>query len=301
MNNKILKWILFLALCIIWGSSFILMKWGMFDSHQQKTLSPYQVAALRMLSSGIIMLPFVKKAWQDIPKSTIIYIVLSGWLGSFFPAFLFCIAETKLDGAFVGSLNALTPLFVIIIGALFYKRIVLYKNVVGVVIGWLGCLVLTYAGNQHQPLVYFAYTGLVILATVLYGINVNMVQQKLTWVPSTSIAAIAFASLIPPALMILYFSNFFTLPLLTSTYFVSTLASCVLGIVGTAIASILFYKLVKTAGGLFASLVTYGIPFVAIAWGIYFGENITWLHVTALTIILIGVWIANQSNKKKQA
>jgi drug/metabolite transporter (DMT)-like permease len=76
-----------------------------------------------MLSSGIIMLPFIKKAWQQIPKKTIRYVILSGWLGSFFPAFLFCIAETKVDGALSGSLNSLTPIFVIIIGALFFKRI----------------------------------------------------------------------------------------------------------------------------------------------------------------------------------
>ena len=128
MSKKLIIWILFISLCIIWGSSFMLMKWGMFDTNKQPILSPYQVAALRMLSSGIIMLPFIKKAWQQIPKKTIRYVILSGWLGSFFPAFLFCIAETKVDGALSGSLNSLTPIFVIIIGALFFKRITLQKR-----------------------------------------------------------------------------------------------------------------------------------------------------------------------------
>ena len=299
VSNKLIIWILFISLCIIWGSSFMLMKWGLFDANQQPILSPYQVAALRMLSSGIIMLPFIKKAWQEIPKKTIRYVILSGWLGSFLPAFLFCIAETKVDGALSGSLNSLTPIFVVIIGALFFKRITSLQKIIGVVIGLIGCGMLTYS-NNHQPMIYFAYIGLIILATIFYGINVNMVQIELQNIPSTSIAAFAFISLIPPSFLILYLTGFFNLPLNNSTYIASTFASCLLGVLGTAFASVLFYMLVKKAGGLFASLVTYGIPFVAIGWGIYFGEHVTPLHICSLIVILFGVFFAN-NNRRKQS
>jgi drug/metabolite transporter (DMT)-like permease len=292
VSSKLINWILFISLCMIWGSSFMLMKWGLFDANQNPILSPYQVAAIRILSSGLIMLPFIKKAWQEIPKKTIPYIILSGWLGSFFPAFLFCIAETKVDGALSGSLNSLTPIFVIIIGALFYKRVTSTQKIIGVIIGLIGCGMLTYT-NNHQPLLYFAYIGLIILATIFYGINVNMVQKELQNIPSISIAALAFVSLIPPSFLILYTTGFFNLPLHSSAYISSTLASCLLGVLGTAFASVLFYMLVKKAGGLFASLVTYGIPFVAIAWGIYFGEHVTPLHICSLIVILFGVFFAN--------
>lgn len=274
----------------------MLMKIGMFDRNQQPTLSAYDVAALRMLSSGIVMLPFLPKAIKEIPQATIPYVLLSGWLGSFFAAFLFCIAESKIDGALAGCLNALTPLFVAVTGLIFFKVHTTKQKILGILIGFAGCIILTYA-NYTKPFEYIAYSGFVILATLFYGINVNMVQKKLSGVSSTSIAAMAFTGLIPPSLLVLIITGYFKLPIAQNVYLVSTISSCVLGILGTALASVLFYMLVKRAGGLFASLVTYGIPFVAIAWGIYFNEHITYLHVIALIIILLGVYIANRSKK----
>lgn len=288
-----LKWSLFIGLCLIWGSSFMLMKWGMFNAAQQSTLTAYQVAALRMLSAGVIMLPFLPKAVKEVNKSVLGYIVLSGLLGSFFPAFLFCIAETKIDGALAGSLNALTPLFVAITGFLFFGIKSSVNKVAGIVIGLIGSVVLTYA-NYHKPIIYIAYTGFVILATLFYGINVNMVQKRLKGVSSLAIATIAFVSLIIPSLIILFFTKYFELPLTQKAYALSTLSSSILGIAGTAIASVMFYMLVKRAGGLFASLVTYGIPFVAIGWGVYYNEAVTVLQIIGLAIILTGVYVANK-------
>ena len=268
LSKQFINWLLFLILCLIWGSSFMLMKWGMYDANQQPVLSPYDVAALRMLSSGLVMLPFLPAALRKMPEGSWKAVLLSGWLGSFFPAFLFTIAETKIDGALAGSLNALTPLFVIITGALFFQVKTNRQKLMGVLVGFAGCMLLTYA-NTSRSLGYVAYTGFVLLATLFYGINVNMVQQKLRNVGSLHIAAVAFSGLIPPALIILFFTGYFHLPLTEEKYLLGTSASAVLGVLGTAIASILFYMLVKRAGGLFASLVTYGVPFVAIGWGLY--------------------------------
>ncbi|MDE3143730.1 MAG: DMT family transporter [Bacteroidota bacterium] len=296
MGNKLINWILFVALCFIWGSSFILMKWGMYESNQQPVLSPYNVAALRMLSSGVIMLPFLFHALKQIPKKILWYVLLSGWLGSFIPAFLFCIAETKVDGALAGSLNSLTPLFVIITGILFFKIRSSQQQVIGVLVGLMGCVILAYA-NYSKPFGYIAYSGFIIIATFLYGINVNMVHKKLVSVTSIHIATVAFTGLIPPALIVLFFTGYFHLPLTEHKYILSTLSSCVLGIMGTAVASVLFYVFVKRAGGLLASLVTYGVPFIAILWGIYYGEIITYMHIIALLVILAGVYIAYMQKK----
>jgi drug/metabolite transporter (DMT)-like permease len=279
-------------ICLIWGSSFILMKWGLYDSNGKDILSPYDVAALRMLSAGIVMLPFLHSALKNVPRSVIVYILFSGWFGSFFPAFLFCIAETRIDSAFAGSLNSITPLFVIITGGLFFGIHTSRIKIVGVLVGLGGSAVLIYA-NSSRPLGDVAYTGFVLLATVCYGLNVNMVSKKLTGIPSVRIATIAFAGLIPPSLIVLFLTGYFHQPLHNQAYLLSTGASAILGIVGTAIASVLFYILVKRAGGLFASLVTYGIPFVAIGWGLYYGEKMNWLQVMGLGIILTGVYVVN--------
>jgi len=298
MSSKLISWTLFIGLCIIWGSSFILMKWGLYDANQQPVLSPYQVAALRMFSSGLVMLPFLFRSLKGLPASTIRYVLLSGWLGSFFPAFLFCIAETKIDGALTGSLNSLTPLFVIITGTLFFRKHTSWTRTSGVLVGLLGSALLLYI-NAGKPNGYLAYTGFVVLATIFYGFNVNMVHEKLHGVGSVQIATIAFTGLIPPSLIILLYTGYFNLPLGEHVYAMSTLASSILGILGTALASVLFYILVKKAGGLFASLVTYGIPFIAILWGVYYGEKVTGMQVIALAIILLGVYLANRPDTKK--
>ena len=298
MNSKLISWALFIALCVIWGSSFILMKWGLYDSNQQPVLSAYQVAALRMLSSGLVMLPFLKGSLKNLPGPTLRYVLLSGWLDSFFPAFLFCIAETKIDGALTGSLNSLTPIFVIITGALFFRKQTSCTKISGVLVGLIGSALLLYI-NAGKPNGYLAYTGFVVLATIFYGFNVNMVHERLHGVSSVQIATVAFTGLIPPSLIILFVTGYFNLPLTEHVYTMSTIASTLLGILGTALASVLFYVLVKKAGGLFASLVTYGIPFIAILWGVYYGEKVTGMQVIALGIILLGVYLANRPETKK--
>lgn len=144
------------------------------------------------------------------------------------------------------SLNALTPIFVIITGALFFKSSTSKQKINGVIIGLVGCALLTYA-NYTKPVAYIAYIGLVILATFFYGLNVNVVQRKLHGIGSTAIAAVAFVGLLPFALVILFYTGYFNLPLSENKYFISTLSSSVLGILGTAIDDIILY-VGKTCG-----------------------------------------------------
>ncbi|MCA6489171.1 MAG: DMT family transporter, partial [Chitinophagaceae bacterium] len=113
MRSNWISWLLFIVLCLIWGSSFYLMKVGMDQ------LSAYQVASLRMLTAGLVLVPFARKAWQSIPRNRVMLVMGSGLLGSFFPAYLFCLAETKIDSAIAGILNALTPLFTLLVGIFF--------------------------------------------------------------------------------------------------------------------------------------------------------------------------------------
>lgn len=290
-----MNWLLFAALALIWGSSFILMKAGM------EALSAYQVAAIRMLSAGLILLPLAMKSFREIPREKIGLVILSGFLGSFFPAFFFCIAETKIDSSLAGILNALTPMFTISIGALLFQLKINALKIAGVLLGFFGlCLLFLVRGKLE--LSYLSYSSLVILATLCYGINVNMVARHLTGTGSVSIASFAFACLIPPSLFILWKTGYFTPESLTDTgtWWMSTGASVVLGVMGTALASIIFYMLVKRAGTLFASLVTYGIPFVAIGWGLLFGESITLAQVGCLLIILAGVYMVNKNKAVKQ-
>jgi drug/metabolite transporter (DMT)-like permease len=282
MNKNVINWLLFILLSLIWGSSFILMKIGL------QQLSSYQVAAVRVLASGLILLPFAIRHISGIPIKKLLLIFLSGSIGSLIPAFLFCIAEEKVDSALAGTLNALTPVFIIINGAVFFNVRTSGRKITGIAIALIGSVLLLISKSHLQTGQNISSVSLIVLATFLYGFNANMVSKKLLHIPSLHITAIA--------LLILMYTGYFKLPLKNAALLTSTSAAVVLGIGGTAIATIVFYMLVKRAGMLFASMVTYVIPFVAIAWGIIYGEYFGMLQVMCMLIILAGVYYTNKKN-----
>jgi drug/metabolite transporter (DMT)-like permease len=141
-----------------------------------------------------------------------------------------------------------------------------------------------------------SYASLVLLATLFYGINVNIVGRYMQQLGSINVASIAFAFLIIPSSLILYYTGYFNNDFTNPIVLKSLFASGVLGVIGTSIATILFYYLVKQSGMLFGSMVTYGIPVVAVAWGIMDGENLSILQIACLGLILFGVWIVNRGH-----
>lgn len=264
------------------------MKFGM------EALTPYQVAAVRIISAGVVLLPFARTAYKKIEKSKRFYVILSGLLGSFFPAFLFCIAETKISSSLTAIFNSLTPLFTIIAGVSFFKLKAGFYKITGVIIGFIGLLLLPFASNEGISLQGVSYTLLVLLATICYAFNVNMVSRNLQSTMALHVSALSFSFLLVPALIILVYTGYFQLPLGETAYLHSTIAAFILGIMGTATATIIFYVLVKKEGPLFASLVTYGIPVVALLWGVMYGEIITIAEIGCLVIILGGVYVVSK-------
>jgi len=258
-----------------------------------ETLSAYQVASLRMLTAGIVLLPVAVKKFADFPARKHLQMILSGIFGSFIPAFLFCIAETKINSSLAGFLNAFTPILTIIIGIYFFNRGFERKRWTGVLIGLLGMLLLFFGGPATENNLV-GYSALILVATILYAVNLNFVHRYLHDVTSLDIVAIAFLYLSVPAVVVLYGTGYFSLPLMNSKLLISTGASTILGVFGTAVGTILYYKLLKQSGAVLASLVTYGIPFVALAWGLLAGETISALELTGLAVILAGVYLANK-------
>ncbi len=289
MQQKWTNWLVFALLSIVWGSSFILIKEGL------KAFNAYQVASLRMFSAGLVLLPFAIQAFKKIPKDKMGLVIISGLVGNFIPAYLFCIAETRIDSALAGILNSLTPLFTIIVGLVFYKVQTSAIKLLGILIGFIGLACLMLAGKEVH-FEHLSYASLVLVATIMYGINVHTVGRYLKDIGSIQIASVAFSFLIIPSATVLYFTDFFNKDFSNPVVLHSTIAGGVLGMIGTSMASILFYYLVKKAGILFGSLVTYGIPVVAVAWGIGFGESLSPLQIFCLGVILFGVYIVNRGN-----
>jgi drug/metabolite transporter (DMT)-like permease len=289
-----LNWGLFILLSIIWGSSFILMKEGLMG------LTSFQVASIRIISAGIVLFPMALMSLRLIPKKLMGYIFFSGALGSLLPAYLFCMAEEKIDSALAGVLNSLTPIFVILSGALFFQtRASIYK-IAGIAIALAGSVLLFFfqprfsEGNNLLQIFY------VLLATAFYGYNVNMVHRHLRHIAAIRIAAVAMLLNSIPALVILFLTGYFSDQLFNEKVLIATGYSAILGVFGTAIATVLFYMLLKRAGSIFASMVTYGIPIVALLWGMLYGEKVGVKQILGMAVILVGVWVANRKWKEKE-
>jgi len=288
LNKGFLNWFIFILLSIIWGSSFIMMKEGLLH------LSAYQVASLRIVFSGIVLLPSAIKHFRNIPKDKLGVIFLSGVLGSLLPAYLFCVAEIGIDSALAGTLNSLTPIFVIITGALFFNSRTSSNKIAGILIAFTGSILLLVSKGNMQESQNLVYVSFVVIATICYGLNVNMVYKHLQNIGSLQIAAVALTLNTIPALIVLIATGYFNLPLTSEGVLYSTGQAALLGILGTAVASIIFYKLVKSAGAVFASMVTYGIPIIANFWGMIYGEEVGLKQFGCLLLILTGVYLANR-------
>jgi drug/metabolite transporter (DMT)-like permease len=292
MTNNPSKYLLFILLSLIWGSSFILMKLGM------NALSAWQVASVRIISSGLVLLPLAVPAFRRIPRRLWGWVFLSGTLGSLLPAYLFCLAEQKIDSSLAGTLNALTPVFTIVTGVLFFSIKTPLHKALGVGVAFLGAIFLFLSKHELQSAGNLSYSLFILLATFSYGLNVNLVQKKLKTCSALDIVSIALLLNAIPAMFVLGLTPA-QAPLTFSMSMIKSLAAAlVLGAIGTSLANILFYQLIKQAGSLFASLVTYGIPFVAMGWGWVDGEVVTMVQILCLMLILTGVYLANRQPDK---
>jgi drug/metabolite transporter (DMT)-like permease len=289
MSNRFISWALFTLLTFIWGSSFILMKIG------YEALSPTQIAGVRIFSGGLVFIPFAIFHLTKVPGRKVPLLIVAGLTGNLIPAFLFTAAITKLDSSLEGILNSLTPIWVVTIGILIYRDKIQTRKIIGVLVGFAGLVLLTLS-QKEVSLDNLGYSSLVILATLCYGFNVQMVSHYLKGIPSFHIATISLALMTIPAGIVLWWNGFFELDFSDSAVQWSTIASLMLGLAGSALGNVLFYGLVNRAGALFTSLVTYAIPFVALLWGVLDGELVTWKELVCLAIILSGVYLTNKKN-----
>lgn len=289
MSNDNKKWVYLILLSIIWGSSYILIK---------KTLigvSPLQLGSLRVIFTTMVLFILGFSSLKKIPKDKWKWIILTGYIGSFFPSFFFAFAQTEIDSGVAAILNSLTPLATLIIGVVFYKFIIDSKQILGVIIGLFGSFLLIYEGSTINPDQNFLFVGFIITASVCYATSVNMLKAHLQDVPAISIALGNFLCILPPALIILFYSGFMNINVIESPKVQNALFYIIiLSVFGSAFAKILFNKFVQIASPVFASSVTYTLPVVAVMWGLLDGETINFRQILATIVILIGVYFANR-------
>ena len=286
------KWLYLFLLSLIWGSSYILIKRGLVG------LSPIELGSARIVISTAFLLVLGFNSLSGLSRYHWKWLIITGFLGTFFPSFFFAFAQLHIDSSVAAILNSLTPIFTVLVGITLFATRMLARQYFGVVLGFVGSLGLVWGGAQINPNQPIGYVLLIISASMCYAINIHFLKHKLSAVSPMAMTLGNFIAILPPALIMLFFSDFFSFQklqnpeVITSLGYVATLA-----FFGTAIAKVMFNRFVKMASTVFVSSVTYTLPIVALFWGTLDGEKISGYQLLSTVVILVGVSLAHKKNK----
>lgn len=288
MNAEKEKWVLLVVLSVIWGSSFILIKKSL------EHFNPYEVGALRVLIAGLMLLPLAIMNIRKFPRKQLKWLILAAVCGNFIPMFLFPVAETEVSSSIAGIINSMMPIFVIIVGGLFWKFSTSKRQIIGVAISFTGAVILAFSGGEGGEFKLVPIL-LLLVATLCYAISTTTVKSKLADIPAKILSAFVFSFvLIIPSAVALVSAGFFTDLENDADLWIGLGFVSLLSVFGTGLAMMLNYRLLSISTPLFASTVTLLMPVVAIMWGVIDGESLTILQLIGAVIILAGLIFLRQ-------
>ena len=302
MKLELKNWLTLILLAVIWGSSFMLMRRGMFTLEGETIFSNLQVGAIRMSIAGLFLLPVGLYHLNKIKNTKTFFSILGvGFFGNFLPAFFFTYAQNGLSSGYTGMLNSFTPVFTILLGSLFFKNRLTTIQLTGLMVSIIGVALLINAGNPIQTTKTSSWPHLTaaVSATLCYAISLNLIKYTLSDVNPLHTTALAFTFTLLPAMGIAMKTNTFNTIQNNPHYLEGIFYVSILAIVGTAFAVVLFNQLTVNTTTLFASSVTYLIPIVAVIIGSVFGEAISSGQVISMIVVLLGIFIANRRVKKR--
>lgn len=292
-SAPLLAWGLLIVLALVWGSSFILIK---------KSLHVYsvtEVAAGRVFLAFVFFIPVLIRSWRVIPRSLLGTFFVSGSLGYLLPAFLIAIAQSEITSALAGTLNAVSPMFTMLVGVFFFAKSTNRMQVIGLIIALGGALLLIFTKAGMAIPEVNSYALLIILATLCYGTNINIVSKYYGSLSPIVSTAWIFAFVGPLSFGILLFTGFFSkmaqpANLLPSSYLIS------LGVLASGLMSVLFNRVIQLSSAVFAASVTYLMPIVALSWGLLDGEIVGFQQWVGTAVILGGVYLINRKRKARK-
>ncbi len=295
-NKRFTAVILLITLSLIWGTSFILIKQGL------KVFSPDEVGALRVAAAFIFMLPIALQRLKELKSTDYGKLFFSGMLAVFIPAFLFAIAQTHLNSSLAGILNTLSPIWTMIIGAALFSQRFRGWAIFGSAISFGGCIVLAMARADGGLGAFNSYALLIVLACACYGLNLNFLKFKVPSLPPMTIISVSLMLIAPLAYIYLFGFTEFTFKMAnTEGAWRAFGFVIILALMSTAVANLLFYKLLRISSPLFASSVTYVMPLVSVMWGVIDGEILLVGHFIGMALILGGVYLANRKKSETKA
>jgi len=264
------------------------------DQKSLEAFTPYQVGAIRVIISGIIFMKIGFPALKKMDRKTLSWLVVAGALGNFIPMFLFPLAQMKISSSLAGILDTLVPVFVLILGFIFFKIRSKTVQWIGVIVGFFGAASLMYFSDTSAGGSDGGYAMLVVLATVSYAGAALIVNHKLSHVPSFQLTAGIFTIWMFPSLLILLLSGFFSGFDKIDAHLADIGYLAVLSVLGTALAMLLYFRLIQITSAVFASMVTYLIPVVAVFWGIVAGESLNVWYAFGGVLILAGIYMVQE-------
>lgn len=292
-NQTLYSWTILLSLVLVWGSSFILIKKSLLY------FEAVEVGILRVVITFIAVSPFAFRMLRKISRKMMWYLIISGFVGSVIPAILFAVAQTQIDSALAGTLNALTPLFTLLLGVGFFSLKTRWYNIIGVFVGLVGAIGLIYVSSDGQFVFNMKYAFLIIIATICYAFNVNWIKVYLKELNALTITVLTFFYIgIPLFIYIVFFSDVPNKLISDPENLVGLGYLLILSVIGTGLALVAFNKLIKVSSPIFAASVTYMIPIVAIIWGIIDGEVFRAGYILWFLMIIIGLLLVNTSPQR---
>ena len=294
MNLGIRKWGTLIILSIIWGSSYILIKKGLTG------LTPIQLGSLRVIVTTILIAPIGYQKIKKIPKEKLKWVAFSAFVGSFLPAYLFAFAEPEISSSVTAVMVSLTPLFTLLISVIVFGEELLKKQVLGVIVGFLGIIVLI-NNELLESSFSLLYVMFVIIAAFCYAINANVLKYKLPNIPALGIVFMSFLFMFIPAFIVLCFSDFPFADFASNPLIIeSIIYIIILALFGTAIAKVLYIKLLAISTPVFSVSTTYLMPIIAIFWGLLDGESFQPIQFIGTLIILMGVYLVTKKKAPKR-
>lgn len=290
-----LNWLMFGALGLIWGSSFLLIKIGV-DTSGAVNLDPFSFVAGRLAISAAafaVLLLVTRRVMARKPRDLIKFAVV-GLLNSALPFMLITWAETVIDSGLAGVLNATVPLFTLVIAhlALADDKINLFK-LLGLISGFFGAVLLATRGiNPSQPNPVEGQLA-VLVAAVSYALGAVYVRKYMRGIEPTVVAGGsnifgAFFAIIATLLIVNPLPDVAALP--SSTIVVVI----VIGLLNTFIAYLMYYRLLEAWGASRSTMVTYVTPPVALFLGVLVAEEqLDARLLIGAALIIGGVALAN--------
>ena len=284
-NNR---WFLLLFISITWGSSFILIKKSLL------VFSPYEIGAIRVVGSGLILAAIGIPAIMRMRRGTLLWVIIAGFFGNFLPMFLFPIAQTQVSSSLAGILDSLVPIFILAFSFLLFGIKSKLTQIIGAIIGFIGATSLIYFSEGNSESSQFSYAMLIVLAAASYAVNSLIVKEKIPELNAVKLTAAVYTFWAIPSGIILYYTGMIQNFEMQSSYVEPLFYMGFLTVFGTAIAMLLYFKLIQNTSAVFASISSYLLPVVAIIWGILDGEKFTFWYIFGGVLIMIGIYLIRE-------